>query len=438
MTEISNIALFILILVLISSSPFSVNFYKEKLNYNQYSIFDKLSVNLLIHIYFLLLLSFTGINYLYYFIFLMMLSVLINIHYKSYNILTLNYYKNINFIFFIISNLLIYYYIARDPTLSWDGLENWYYKAQIFFYNHNFFELKDTPGADYYPHLGSFIWGFFWKNSFLQYEYYGRLVNVFIYVLSIFSICHLLKKNYFIKPIIITFLILICFDHFLFKGYQEILIFSFLIFLSKYWYLYTVNQSKSCLLICFLFLNILPWLKNEGYLFVLIFTISIIFTINKTYHKKEIIFFIVLSWILIIAKNFIFYKYLNLNVLHSGNLTPLFSFDIFINFLMLMIKGLIVAIFKYKIWFFIMFAMIYLLKIKNFDKKHLEFIIFLKVNLILYLVLMGGIYFSIIDDPRGISWWIDNSLDRILYQISGFFIISIILLIKFREDQILK
>lgn len=133
MIEVSNIALFILILVLISTSPFSVNFYKEKLNYSQYSVFDKLSVNLLIHIYFLLLLSFTGINYLYYFIFLMMFSVLINIYYKSYNILTLSYYKNINFSFFIISNLLIYYYIARDPTLSWDGLENWYYKAQIFF-----------------------------------------------------------------------------------------------------------------------------------------------------------------------------------------------------------------------------------------------------------------------------------------------------------------
>ena len=63
MIEISNIALFILILVLISTSPFSVNFYKEKLNYNQYSVFDKLSINLIIHIYFLLLLSFTGINY---------------------------------------------------------------------------------------------------------------------------------------------------------------------------------------------------------------------------------------------------------------------------------------------------------------------------------------------------------------------------------------
>ena len=202
--------------------------------------------------------------------------------------------------------------------------------------------------------------------------------------------------------------------------------------------MYTINKSKSCLLICFLFLNILPWLKNEGYLFVLIFTISLIFIINKTYHKKEIIFFIVLTWILIITKNFIFYKYLNINVLHSGNLIPLFSFDIFINFLILIIKGLIVAIFKYKIWFFIMFAMTFLLKIKSFDKKNLEFIKFLKVNLILYLILVGGIYLSIIDEPRGISWWIDNSLDRILYQISGFFIISIILLINFREDQILK
>ena len=72
MIEISNIALFILILVLISTNPFSVNFYKEKLNYNQYSVFDKLSINLIIHIYFfvesqLCVIWFPSILQIYYF-----------------------------------------------------------------------------------------------------------------------------------------------------------------------------------------------------------------------------------------------------------------------------------------------------------------------------------------------------------------------------------
>ena len=88
-------------------------------------------------------------------------------------------------------------------------------------------------GVDYYPHFGTFLWGFFWKNSLLQYEYSGRLIYAFLFVLSIFSICDLIKNKNNLKIITITGLILVCFDNFLFKGYQEILIFSFLIFASK-------------------------------------------------------------------------------------------------------------------------------------------------------------------------------------------------------------
>jgi hypothetical protein len=436
MIEIFNIILNLIVLLIISSFPLSINFYQDKLSYSKYSVFDKLSLNLLFNLYLLLLISFTKIDYSLVFILLILLSLLTNIFYTLKN--KHFYYKEKIFLFFIFLNLLIFFYISRDPTLAWDGLENWYFKAQSFYYNYNFLELSNAPGLNYYPHLGSFLWGFFWKNSFLQYEYFGRLVNIFIFLLSIFSISNLLNKNDFLKPIVIAIIILLCFDDFLFRGYQETLIFSFLILISKYFYLYTTTKNKFSLFVCFLFLNLLPWLKNEGYIFVLIFTISLLYFAKQPKHRKQISLFIFISWILIIVKKLIFYKYLNLNLIHGSNFGLSFDFYMLIDFIMILSKGFIVSILKYKILIFVLISFFILSKSKNLKKKDLDFIKFFKINFYLYLALIGVIYISVIDDPRGIEWWIDNSLDRILYEISGFFIVLIILTVNLKRDYILK
>ena len=74
-------------------------------------------------------------------------------------------------------------------------------------------------------------------------------------------------------------------------------------------------------------------------------------------------------------------------------------------------------------------------KNKNFFKE-LKIIKFLKINFFLYLILVLGIYFSYVNHIYGLSWWIDNSLDRIIYQISGFFIIYIILAVNYIKIKI--
>ena len=86
---------------------------------------------------------------------------------------------------------------------------------------------------NYYPHLGTLVWGFFWKNSFLQYEYLGRLIYIYIYLLSLFSICELISNQNKIKIILLSLILIISFDEFLFRGYQEVLLFSLFIFISK-------------------------------------------------------------------------------------------------------------------------------------------------------------------------------------------------------------
>jgi len=322
--------------------------------------------------------------------------------------------------------------MANDPTLAWDGLENWYYKAQNFFYNYNFFDLKEVnKGFNYYPHFGSFLWGFFWKNSFLQHEYFGRLIYIFIFCLSIFSVCELLNKDNFIKSILISLIILLCFDDFLFRGYQEVLLFSFLILVSKHIYLYILNQKFTNLTICFIYLNLLPWVKNEGYLFVIIFTISLSMIINKFPKKFELITFVLLSWLLVIFKNYIFYKYLNLNASHGANMIFIFELDSIKDFLTIMFKGFIIAIFKYKIWILIIGSFFLLLKIKKPESSYLNFLTLLKINLFMYFLMILAIYYSATNGgSSNLNWWVDNSLDRILYSISGFFIIQIILVLN--------
>ena len=47
-------------------------------------------------------------------------------------------------------------------------------------------------------------------------------------------------------------------------------------------------------------------------------------------------------------------------------------------------------------------------------------------------------YTRIGDDISNLDWWIDNSLDRLIYSVSGFFIILIVLLTKYYKDYNLK
>lgn len=438
MVEILNVIISLLILLLVSIFPLGVSSYRKKIILNK-PLFDKMSLNILFNTYGLFIISFTNISYSIYFFLLILFSILINFtnFIQFTNLISIKIiYKNYEFrdiVFFILINLIIFFNITGDPTLTWDGLENWYFKAQNFFYNYNFFDLNNIRGIDYYPHLGGFLWGFFWQNSYLQYEYFGRFIYIFIFLLSIFSITDLFKNKDFIKPLATVLIIIICYDDFLFRGYQDMLLFSFLIFISKYFYQYLENKKKTDLIICFLYLSLLPWIKNEGYLLVLVFTCSLLIVLKDISKKLVIFIFIILSWILIILKHYLFYKYLSFNPTHGANLDIIFNLDIFLNFLVSIFKGIFIAMFKYKIWLFILFSFFMLIKDNKFMKNEIIFFNFLKINLLLYFLAIMFIYYDFIDDYRGLYWWIHTTLDRLLYSISGFFIITIILIVNLKK-----
>ncbi len=436
MVEFIGIISCLLIFLIFSLFPLPIGISNKFLSSYKFYKYDLLLINLLINFILLLFLSFTKINLFYYFISIISLSVILNVYSLFKNETYFKNFKDINFLFFIVINIIIFISIAQEPTLSWDSQKNWFYKAQSFFYNYNFFDLDKMLGVDYYPHLGTYLWGFFWKNSLLGYEYFGRYIFVFTFLLSIFSISDHLNVKKYLKVLIITLIILLCFDNFLFKGYQEVLVFSLMLFASKNIYNYILYKKNLYLMICFVCLNLLPWIKNEGYLLLGIFAISLLITIKNFSKKIEVILFVCFSILLVIIKKLLFFNYLDINLTHGGNFYFTITFFDFVNYLTSIFIGFIVAIFKYKIWIFIFLSIFLISKNKKINKTDNQFIYLLKINLIMYFLLILGIYFSVSDHIYGIEWWIDNSLDRILYQISGLFIIYIVLSINYLKIKI--
>lgn len=433
MIEVINIFITLVIFLIFFSFPLNIWSVEKYKKINSDSLFENYSLNFLIHISIFLMISFLNINYFIYFIFIMVFSTLYNL-YNIFQIQKLPRYTNFKLIFFfIVINLIIFFKLAGDATLSWDGLENWFFKAQNFYFNYNFFDLINIRGIDYYPHLGGFLWGFFWKNSLLNYEYFGRFIYVFLFTLSIFSLGNVIKKNFLIKTGSIFLVIILCYDNFLFGGYQDILLFSLLIFVSKFFYQYILYSKNKYLVKVFLSLNFLPWIKNEGYIFVLIFSISLLFILDKIKDKKALISFIVISLILLIFKHLIFYKFLMFNPTHGADLKLQFDLNIIFEFLRQFSLGLIVAIFKYKIWIGIIISFICIYKLNSSLKNEKLFLKFLTINLMFYVAAILFIYFDYIDEPRGIYWWIHTTLDRLIYSISGFFIIVPVMLINSKK-----
>ena len=161
--------------------------------------------------------------------------------------------------------------------------------------------------------------------------------------------------------------------------------------------------------------------------------------INNFFKKTEIIIFVLLSWTLIVLKKYIFYLYLDLNFVHGGGYKFVLSFDYLYEFLIIFSKGLLVAFFKYKIWIFIILSSVFIFRYK-FLKSNLKlFVKFLYINFLLFFLMMVIIYYNLyLNSSIDFNWWIDNSLDRMLYSISGLFLIFVILFFNNFKNYSLK
>jgi len=422
MIEIANIILQIFIFFIIFSFPLNKRILNNIFYFKNVSLgfFDSHAINIIFFSYFSLFTSLLSIDHKLFFkvyFCISLIFVLLNINFYYQKIKKENF---VIFFFFFVIIFSIFIFIAQNLRLEWDG-HVWISKALIFFNNEQISNLNETIHSEY-PHLGTYLWAFFWNNSFLKLEYFGRFYYVYLYVVSIFLILEILNvKNNFIKIILIIFCILLTFEPYYFAGYQEYLIFSTLIIASRYIYIYNLSERKNIKLIflIFLILYINCWFKNEGKLYFILFSIVTIYMSNIQKYKKLFFLFLVFFFIFLqsVLQNYLInasllgQEALQINILKYIN-------DIEFLFLKLfkIILNMIVVYIKHPLWiviFLSIFIQIFLLKTTNLNTKY--FLICLTLNLLSII----GVYASF----DNIDLMLKLTLDRVLFQTSGFYLV---------------
>ena len=421
MIEITLIILQILFIILIFSSSFlQLN---KKISINALGLIEITSINLIFTLNIFLLLSFSNINlnFLYFSFFVLNFLILLIYQIKNYK----NYNFDVNFFLLFLLTFLLSIDLANNLYLGWDAKIFWFLKSLNFYENQSFENLKNIPAFDY-PHLGSYLWYLFWKYPFDKYEYHGRIFYVFLYTFSIFLFFENLTINKFKKIILILLTILLTYSYINFSGNQEILVFSLIIIATKYSFYLFYNDIKinriEIIVIILGVANLLAWIKNEATFFGLILIYSLLFT--SELNRREKVIFIMGSLLIIIVKLLIFWKF-------QMTLT---SFEFENTFNEISLTGLIN---KTKIIIFYLVAYIIQIPIYLISALAIFFMIFnYKLdNLKLYILYFGllNFFFIIIAflfAMEDVEWQSRVGMKRVLFQTSGFYLISILYLIK--------
>jgi hypothetical protein len=425
MIELSQILLSVFIFLLIFSYPINYFNYEQIFIKIKLNFFDTILINISLHLFLLLFISFFSINIYFIFLCNVFLSAIFFLFYfKKYLHFFKKNYKLL--LFFLVLCFSLFTKIAYNPLLAWDGIAHWFFKALNFYQEQTFGNLKSVP-FNYYPHLGGFVWSYFWKGSLLQLEYFGRFFYIFLFLCSIFSLFDLLNKKFSINEKIILILIFSYFslDLMLFAGYQEYLIFVFFYFSSRLFILMqnSINNfDKNLLSIIYLFTTyLLLWSKQEGFFYYIILFIIYIIHSNQRFNFKifyTILFFILLSIYILIKLNYLDSFRFNEQILHKELLSNL-NLNILINKIFLISKYLFISFFKYPIWVIIFFTSFFLIKKTNFFYKNKFFIT--------YFFLIFLVFFAIyLQTKTDITYLLPLTLSRLVFQSSGFMLIIIV------------
>ncbi len=415
MIEILQILLFYLIFSFTIMTPLNIFNYGQ----NKFDSIDISSFNLVINLTILLILSLLSysLNEIQKVLIIYYPSILVLLYFKD---LTKFFKLQLNFIPILIMFFIISISVANNLKLGWDAKFFYYIKSLYFFEGKSLTDLKEFNAYHFHPHLGSYFWAFFRNMSFIDYEYFGRLFYVFIFVFSIFYIIPQ-KKNNLLVVLYLSLILSIFFQYKFFSGLQEILIFSYLMIISKYLKFFE-NRKNNFLILIFtaLYLNLIFWTKTEGLVYISIFLLIINFCLNLKFNEKIIyssmIFFIFFFKIFI-------YNYYSLNL----DAQPSYNFEYLKN---LNIKEIIFKIRIIFIWlvyyslnniFFItgIFYCIYLSFTKNFNNQEI------KVYNIYLILIISFIFSAYIFRDQEIVNSIRTTMDRLVMTSSGFFVYMI-------------
>ena len=410
----------IFIFFLTITIPINKLFFYKMVDF-EFNIFDYCTVNILFFSNTLLLLAILKIN----------ISTIILIVCSLFILNTLLFYKFIkkkifqpdNLIFLIFFGLILFILsvnIANNLTLGWDAQTIWFPRAINFYNELNFTEVSQYARMPEYPFFGSLSWAFFWKLFYFDKEYYGRIFYLLIFLVSIFNFSDLLKTSMIKKIFFSLILILLTYDYWHFRGFQEILIFSFLLIISKYLY-YIICENKIELKYLFIILiasNLIIWTKNEGVVFS--FFIYLLLTIfSKFSFKIKFINFI--FFISIVFIRFFIFETNNLtvglqNTFDFKNIFSIFFENLTIFNLKTILINLILTIFKFPI-IFVSLLISLMIIFSKIDFKKILFVYFY------FLLNIGFIFVTYLSTTFDINFMVVTGLNRVFFESSALYLL---------------
>ena len=436
MIEILSIILHFFVIIIFCYAPsFVCSYIKSKQNLD---FINHLEIGLVFNLFVLLILSFilrSGSDLIYYFlttIFIVNFLFLLKDLFLNYKLKNLE----INFIFLLFMFLFFIFSVdlSNNLNLGWDAQNYWLVKKLVFANGGDFFDLKNTPRDDY-PYLGSFLWHIYSKFSLLGHEYFGRLFYLFMFLLSIFSIVSIIKIKNFEKIILIFILIFLIYKVELFNGYQEILNFSLLILLTKIFYeIFTnsisIKKFDNKFIYLFILINSILWIKSESTILITIFLLSI-FSMIQIKFKIKIMMALVFM-LLVLYKYYIFNVIDLSHEIQKGNYEyfKISNFFDFVNF------SRIILVVKYLLFYSLnnliyILTLVSLMVMAKYDKKNI-FVVPFSFMLIFGL---GFFMSAFLLTSFPLKWVLEVSLDRIMFETSGLYVILVPLFYDFLKRK---
>lgn len=427
--EFINIFIQILLFLILFYFRIPIN----KINFNaadkKLDVIDNYTSNIILYINLFLFLSFFNLNiysilitYFVFFIFLFLLNI--NNFLFQLKQINKNYFL---LIILFITLIAISIDISNSISLGWDAQKFWIYKTINFFSNGTIENLKYLDKGDGYdyPYLGSLLWAIFWKISFFNEEYFGRLFYGFIYILSILSLANRLNSPIYSKIIIFLIILILSYDYLNFRGEQDILLFSFMAFAASLCLkIFKRQNDKELILNLFLLIllcNLLIWTKAEGTVYAFIIILSLIFCLKI---KMKLKFFLSMSLIALIVIRIVVYKIYNLNIgvnsccWNDLSIAGIYSKITFAR---------IAIIFQYSLYSFldnylIIFSLILFLIQKNIFKNFNDNL----YNYIIIFLCLGFFSSAFILTDQDLIFMLKTVSNRLLFSITPFFIVIII------------
>ncbi len=416
MIEILQIPLFFIIFILILFVP--INLFQDRPLLKNLNIIEKSSLNLALNLNILLFISF--LNYS-----VQSIQPIFLLIYSIY--FFANYYKNLNllknFLILIVPLFLVFFIlsinISTELFLGWDAKFFYYIKSLFFFENKSIFDLNNFSQNFWHPHFGSYLWGFFWTLSLTETEYFGRLFYLFLFCYSFFLVSQI-EKNKKINVSIFFILIIIFYEYKYLSGLQEILIFSFLVLISKFFYRFLYKPDYIYIILIILFSNLFIWIKSEGIVYFLL-PLLMILCLGKNSSKPKL--FIPLTLLFLYVIKIIVYDISNLNI---NSQTTFYNLDYFksldvdivigkIGYITVwLIYYILTNIFYPLLFFLIVLNRFYIKDENNFEYLRLIYIYLFYISIFIYLA-------YILRDME-IVQSIRTTMDRLVMTASGFLV----------------